>query len=180
MIRQIKLLIIFGIIASSEVKAEGFTPDQSKALNGLLRNNLALFQSAKNKNVDLVLEMLDESYKGTIYSGNSEAEAVRTQLKAEGEKVKSSIENYEKEVTPALSDDCTPATTILLLSKEQTVNFEFYAWLRNVMLMSDLANASVGRSDALSGEYITQLLRVHEETYKTAGDQHPGNRHRSY
>ena len=149
--------------------AQRFTTDQYIALDGLLGDNLDIFQNDADKWIDLLAGILDDSYKGSAYLNNVEAEGVRTRLKAEGAKLREEIIATIEEIRTERPKDSNPATMILLLSKEQTLSCKFYSWVRNVMEISALAYANSGRRDELAGKMISELIKAHENLQNIAG-----------
>ena len=81
-------------------------------------------------------------------------------MAAEAGRIKEAIAQLNREVVELRGRDNVPAVMLYVLSREQAVSFIPYRWCRSITEITDLANASVRRTDP-QGEQISTLL-MHE------------------
>jgi hypothetical protein len=161
LLTAVGLAVFIGVITPS-AHGEGFNDEQFQALNGLLGSNAASLQEDADKRLDLVLQALGEAYQGSSYHDNKAAESVRTKITQEAAALKTAIAALQKEVAANHDRANNPAVMLLLLSKEQSINFKIYRWIRTAVEFNDLAHASSGSHDDLTGEFLGKMINNHE------------------
>jgi len=158
-----KTLVLACVIAGC-LSASG--QDDLSNANRVLAESVHLLRQSADSDVDLVLKAVAEAYSGSGYKNNPAAEAVRSRLGSEGERLKRDCTAVLREMS---SKPGSSGAVIVHLSKAQMMSVKIYRWIRSATEMADLAHATSGRSNAETGEYFTNLIQTHEALQDVIG-----------
>ena len=165
------LVLLCGLLLfSGRVGAAGFTDDQHALLDHIVESVLA-DDRQKMDQFDTMLENVASAYSGSVYGKDPGSLQILKQLREQATTLKAEITKVGALVLAHRVEDANPAVMLLLLSREQTLGFHLYKWIRTTAELTDLANASSKHNDPLIAKFTTEMIETAEagqETLSTA------------
>jgi hypothetical protein len=153
------------LLSVCPARAEPVRSDQLREIDTFVNDSLAMLQHDADKNIDTALDALADAYKGSVYAGHSDTEAVRHRLIEAGSKLKGDVAALQTEVKAM--DRSRRVASVVILSKAQATNIKITRWLWRVTEISDLALANARRDGGDASKFLTSLMETHDALQDT-------------